>query len=58
MRIKLRSVEWLVKRIQITGMTLHLIEAVGLSDIVRDREMSFILEYETAGTVKVLKPDN
>ncbi len=56
MRIELRSVEWMVKRTQTTGMKLHLIEAIGLSDIVRDQEMSFILQYEKEGTVKVLDP--
>ena len=56
MRIKLRSVEWLVKRTQTTGMRFHLIDAVGISDIVRDREMSFILEYEREGTVTILDP--
>ena len=56
MRIELRSVEWLVKRTQTTGMRFHLIDAVGISDIVRDREMSFILEYEREGSVKILDP--
>ena len=56
MRIELRSVEWLVKRTRTTGMKLHLIDAIGLSDIVHDQEMSFILEYEREGTVKILDP--
>ena len=56
MRIELRSVEWLVKRTLTTGMKLHLVEAIGLSEIVRDQEMSFILEYETEGTVKIIDP--
>ncbi len=56
MRIEMRSVEWLVKRTQTTGMRFHLIDAVGISDIVRDREMSFILEYEREGSVKILDP--
>lgn len=56
MRIEMRSVEWLVRRTSVTGMKLHLIEAVGLSDIVRDKEISFIQEYERAGSVKVLDP--
>lgn len=56
MRIEMRSVEWLVKRTSVTGMKLHLIEAVGLTDIVRDKEIAFIQEYERAGSVKVLDP--
>ena len=56
MRIELRSVEWLVKRTLTTGMKLHLVEAIGLSEIVRDQEMSFILEYETEGTVEIMDP--
>ena len=56
MRIELRSVEWLVKRTLTTGMKLHLVEAIGLSQIVRDQEMSFILEYETEGTVTIMDP--
>ncbi len=56
MRIELRSVEWLVKRTLTMGMKLHLVEAIGLSEIVRDREMSFILEYEREGTVKIMDP--
>ena len=56
MRIELRSVEWLVKRTLTTGMKFRLVEVVGISEIVRDKEMSFILEYENEGTVKIIDP--
>ena len=56
MRIELRSVEWLVKRTQTTGMKFRLVDVVGISEIVRNKEMSFILEYENEGTVKILDP--
>ena len=52
-RNELRSVEWLVKRTLTAGMNLQRIEA-----IVRDQEKSFILEYETEGTVKIMVPDD
>lgn len=55
-RIELRSVEWIVTRIQITGMKFHLVDAIGISEIVQDREMSFILEYEREGSVKIMDP--
>ena len=51
MRIELRSVEWLVKRTQTTGMKFRLVEVVGISEIVRNKEMSFILEFENEGTM-------
>lgn len=59
MRIELRSVEWLVKRKRTTGMKFHQVDVLGISEIVRDREMSFILEYEEhvrKGSVKILDP--
>ncbi len=56
MRIELRNVEWLVNRTLTTDMKLHLIEAIGLSEILCDQEMSFILAYETEGTGKIMDP--
>ncbi len=56
MRIEMRSVEWLVKRTQTTSSKLHLIEAVGISDIVKDKEIKFIQEYEKPGSVKPVDP--
>ena len=56
MRIEMRSVEWLVKRTQTTSSKLHLIEAVGISDIVKDKEIKFIQEYEKPGSVKPVNP--
>ncbi len=55
-RIVVRDAEWLVRRVDRTSTGKQAISAIGISELVRDREAIFLEELE-ATPIEVLKPE-
>lgn len=54
-RILVRDAEWLVRRIDTTSTGRQAIKAVGISEIVRDKEATFLDDVEPS--IEVLEPE-
>jgi hypothetical protein len=54
-RVLIRDAEWIVKRVDRTGTGGRSVEAVGVSEIVRDKEARFLTEIE-GDSITVLDP--
>lgn len=55
MRIVVRDAEWLVRRVDTTATGGRAISAVGISELVRDKEAVFLTELEPS--IEILKPE-
>ncbi|MBN1998604.1 DEAD/DEAH box helicase [candidate division KSB1 bacterium] len=56
-RLLVRDAEWIVKRVDRTSSGFQAITAIGLSEIVRDKEAVFLDEIEKDG-IQVVRPEN